>query len=292
MQETKPDQQGVLYIVATPIGNLKDITQRAIETLSSVDKICAEDTRNTRKLLSHLGIKKTLVALHDHNERQQIDRVAHWLNDAENIALVSDAGTPLISDPGYHLVTSLRERGFNIVPIPGASAIITALSAAGLATNKFSFEGFLPAKESGRKQTLLTNKNSHYTQVYYESSHRILASVATMLTVFGDSKKVVLARELTKLYEQFFHGNLAELYQWLLEDRMHQKGEFVLILAATDKKQQRSEQIENSVEQILTTLIDELPLKQAAKITAKLTGKSKNDLYKQGLVIIQKDNAK
>jgi 16S rRNA (cytidine1402-2'-O)-methyltransferase len=291
MQETKPDQQGVLYIVATPIGNLKDITQRAIETLSSVDKICAEDTRNTRKLLNHLGVKKTLVALHDHNERQQIDRVVNWLNEGKDLALVSDAGTPLISDPGYHLVKALRERDFNIIPIPGASAIITALSAAGLATNKFSFEGFLPAKEVGRKQALLTNSSSTYTQIYYESSHRILASVATMLTVFGAAKKVVLARELTKLYEQFFHGNLAELHQWLLEDRMHQKGEFVIILAATDHEKEQSEQVENSVEQILAVLIDELPLKQAAKITAKLTNKSKNDLYKQGL-LMQKDNAK
>lgn len=288
MQETKPDQLGVLYIVATPIGNLNDITQRAIQTLTSVNKICAEDTRNTRKLLSHLGIKKTLVALHDHNERQQVDRIINWLTKGEDIALVSDAGTPLISDPGYHLVKALRESGFNIVPIPGACAIITALSAAGLATNKFSFEGFLPAKESARKQTLLNNHNSPYTQIYYESSHRILASIATMLTVFGTTKKVVLARELTKLYEQFFHGNLAELHQWLLDDRMHQKGEFVLILAATDNKKQQSEQVENSVEQILTILMDELPLKQAAKISAKLTGKSKNALYKQGL-LMQKD---
>ena len=291
MQEIKPDQQGVLYIVATPIGNLKDITQRAIETLTSVDIICAEDTRNTRKLLSHLGIKQTLIALHDHNERQQVDRVINWLKEAKNIALVSDAGTPLISDPGYHLVKALRERHFKIVPIPGASAIITALSAAGLATNKFSFEGFLPAKESARQQALLNNSNSTYTQIYYESSHRILASVTTMLAVFGATKKVVLGRELTKLYEQFFYGNLAELHQWLLEDRMHQKGEFVVMLTATDDEKQPSEQVENSIEQILTVLMEELPLKQATKITAKLTKKSKNDLYKQGL-LMQKNKIK
>jgi 16S rRNA (cytidine1402-2'-O)-methyltransferase len=291
MQETKPDQQGVLYIVATPIGNLKDITQRAIETLTSVDIICAEDTRNTRKLLSHLGIKKTLIALHDHNERQQVDRVIHWLEEAKNIALVSDAGTPLISDPGYHLVKALRERYFKIVPIPGASAVITALSAAGLATNKFSFEGFLPAKEVARKQALLNNSNRTYTQIYYESSHRILASVTTMLAVFGATKKVVLARELTKLYEQFFYGNLAELHQWLLEDRLHQKGEFVVMLTATDDEKKPGEPIENSVEQILSVLMEELPLKQAAKITAKLTKKSKNDLYKQGL-LMQKNKIK
>ena len=279
------EKQGTLYIVATPIGNLADITQRAITTLSSVDRICAEDTRNTRKLLTHLGIKKTLIALHDHNETQKIDSVAHWLREGENIALVSDAGTPLISDPGYHLVKALREMAFQIIPIPGASAMITALSAAGLPTHKFSFEGFLPAKEVARKQALSANKESPYTQIYYESSHRIVHSVATMLDVFGTDKKVVLARELTKLYEQFFHGTLGDLYQWLIDDKMHQKGEFVIMLAATDNNKEDSHMMNSSVEQVLATLIDELPLKQAAKIAAKLTGISKNKLYKQGLAL-------
>ena len=288
MSNDTPEKQGTLYIVATPIGNLADITQRAIETLSSVDKICAEDTRNTRKLLNHLGIKKTLVALHDHNEAQKIDSVAHWLSEGENIALVSDAGTPLISDPGYHLVKALREMNFQIVPIPGASAIITALSAAGLATNKFSFEGFLPAKEAGRKQALLVNIDSTYTQIYYESSHRIVHSVATMLEVFGADKKVVLARELTKLYEQFFHGTLGDLHPWLIDDKMHQKGEFVIMLAAAEIKKNECDVMNSTVEQVLAALIDELPLKQAAKIAAKLTGISKNALYKQGLKLQQK----
>ncbi len=288
MSNATPEKQGSLYIVATPIGNLADITQRAIETLSLVDRICAEDTRNTRKLLTHLGIKKTLIALHDHNETQKIDSVAHWLSEGESIALVSDAGTPLISDPGYHLVKALREMDFQIVPIPGASAIITALSAAGLATNKFSFEGFLPAKEVGRKQALLANIDSTYTQIYYESSHRIVHSVATMLDVFGADKKVVLARELTKLYEQFFHGTLGDLHPWLIEDKMHQKGEFVIMLAATEVKKNKCDVMNSTVEQVLATLIDELPLKQAAKIAAKLTGISKNALYKQGLKLQQK----
>lgn len=288
MSDSKVDQYGTLYIVATPIGNLADITQRAIAILSSVDRICAEDTRNTRKLLTHLGIKKTLVALHDHNERQKVDSVADWLTQGEDIALVSDAGTPLISDPGFHLVSRLRQTGFNIVPIPGASAIITALSAAGLATNKFSFEGFLPTKETARKQALVANIDSLYTQVYYESSHRIISSVATMLAVFGADKKVVLARELTKLYEQFFHGTLGELQQWLLDDKMHQKGEFVVLLAATEYEQQEDDKIDTNVQHILTTLIQELPLKQAAKIAAKITGKSKNTLYKQGLILQNK----
>ncbi len=288
MSNNTPEKQGTLYIVATPIGNLADITQRAIETLSLVDRICAEDTRNTRKLLTHLGIKKTLVALHDHNETQKIDSVAHWLREGENIALVSDAGTPLISDPGYQLVKALRKMDFRIVPIPGASAIITALSAAGLATNKFSFEGFLPVKEAGRKQALLANIDSTYTQVYYESSHRIVHSVATMLDVFGADKKVVLARELTKLYEQFFHGTLGDLYPWLINDKMHQKGEFVIMLAAAEVKKNECEVMNSTVEQVLAILIEELPLKQATKIAAKLTGISKNVLYKQGLKLQQK----
>ncbi|HFC91538.1 MAG TPA: 16S rRNA (cytidine(1402)-2'-O)-methyltransferase [Leucothrix mucor] len=288
MSNNTPEKQGALYIVATPIGNLADITQRAIETLSLVDRVCAEDTRNTRKLLTHLGIKKTLVALHDHNETQKIDSVAHWLSEGENIALVSDAGTPLISDPGYHLVKALRKMDFQIVPIPGASAIISALSAAGLATNKFSFEGFLPAKEAGRKQALLVNIDSTYTQVYYESSHRIVHSIATMLDVFGADKKVVLARELTKLYEQFFYGTLGDLHSWLVEDKMHQKGEFVIMLAATEAKKNECEVMNSTIEQVLATLIEELPLKQAAKIAAKLTGISKNALYKQGLKLQQK----
>jgi 16S rRNA (cytidine1402-2'-O)-methyltransferase len=198
---------------------------------------------------------------------------------------VSDAGTPLISDPGYHLVKALREMDFQITPIPGASALITALSAAGLATNKFSFEGFLPAKEAGRKQTLSANIESPYTQIYYESSHRIVHSVATMLDVFGADKKVVLARELTKLYEQFFHGTLGDLHQWLVDDKMHQKGEFVIMLAATDSKKEESDTMNSSVEHVLATLMDDLPLKQAAKIAAKLTGISKNKLYKQGLAL-------
>ena len=285
MQKTASDQHGILYIVATPIGNLGDITQRAVDILSLVDKICAEDTRNTRKLLTHLGLKKNLVALHDHNERQKIDEVIEWLSNGEHLALVSDAGTPLISDPGYHLVKALRERDFQVVPIPGASAIITALSVAGLATNKFSFEGFLPAKETGRKQALLLNMENSYTQVYYESSHRIVQSVATMRDVFGAEKKVVLARELTKLYEQFFYVTLDELYQWLLDDVMHQKGEFVIMLAPSEKEDSESNSFEASTEQLLSVLVDELPVKQAAKIAAKLTGQSKNVLYKQAMAL-------
>ena len=183
---------GILYIVATPIGNLGDITHRAIETLKKVDKVCAEDTRNTRKLLTHFGIQADLQALHDHNEQHKIAQIKNWLDAGENIALVSDAGTPLISDPGYHLVNELGAEDYRIEPIPGASAIITALSIAGLPTDRFTFEGFLPAKSVGRNKALQANAKETRTQVYYESSHRIDDTIEAMHNIFGADRKVVL----------------------------------------------------------------------------------------------------
>jgi len=286
MQKTASDQQGVLYVVATPIGNLGDITQRAIEILSSVDKVCAEDTRNTRKLLTHFGIQGDLQALHDHNERHKVNTIKSWLDAGEQIALVSDAGTPLISDPGYHLVSELGEQGYNIVPIPGASAIITALSIAGLPTDRFTFEGFLPAKNVGRNKALQANLKEPRTQVYYESSHRIAVTVEAMLDIFGASRKVVLARELTKLYEQVYRGDLAGLSQWISEDetpqKVHQKGEFVLMIAGYIDEAD-SDKVNSSIEDMLKILVDELPVKQAAGLAAKITGRKKNELYKQAM---------
>ncbi len=272
---------GTLYIVATPIGNLGDITQRAIETLKKVDKICAEDTRNTRKLLTYFGIRGDLHALHDHNEQQKINQIKGWLEGGQNIALVSDAGTPLISDPGYHLVNTLGN-DFKIEPIPGASAIITALSVAGLPTDRFTFEGFLPAKSTGRNKALQANAEEQRTQVYYESSHRIVVTIDAMLEIFGNERKVVLARELTKMYEQIFRGNLAQLQTWISEDPMHQKGEFVVMLAGHSKDTE-SDEITSSTEALLTILLEELPVKQVAKLVAKITGKKKNELYKQAM---------
>lgn len=274
----------VLYIVATPIGNLGDITQRALDTLRDVDRICAEDTRNTRKLLTHFGIQGDLQALHDHNERQKISQVKSWLDAGENIALVSDAGTPLISDPGYHLVNELGAEGYKIVPIPGVSAIISALSIAGLPTDRFTFEGFLPAKSVGRNKVLEVNKKEERTQVYYESSHRITATVEAMTLIFGDQRKVVLARELTKMFEQVYRGELSGLLEWLGEDRMHQKGEFVLMLAGHEKESD-TDRINSSAEDLLRVLLMELPVKQAAGLAAKITGGKKNQLYKQAMDI-------
>jgi len=274
--------KGILYIVATPIGNLGDITQRAIDTLKQVDHICAEDTRNTRKLLTHFGIQGDLHACHDHNERQKISTLKNWLDAGKNVALVSDAGTPLISDPGYHLVSELGQDGYSIVPIPGASAIITALSVAGLPTDRFTFEGFLPAKSSARVKTLKANAKETRTQVYYESSHRIVATIDDMLEVFGSDRNVVLARELTKMFEQIYRGDLTGLQEWISADRMHQKGEFVLMLMGHIEESE-SDEISGSTQDLLKILVDELPVKQASALAAKITGKKKNELYKQAM---------
>ena len=296
------DKKGTLYIVATPIGNLGDITQRALETLKKVDKICAEDTRNTRKLLTHFGISGDLQALHDHNEKNRIEQIKNWLDAGENIALVSDAGTPLISDPGYHLVNELGshcsnnssdngfEEGYAIEPIPGASAIITALSIAGLPTDRFTFEGFLPAKSVGRNKVLQNNTQETRTQVYYESSHRISVTIKAMLEIYGAERKVVLARELTKLYEQVYRGNLADLAKWIDDDPRHQKGEFVLIIDG-HKEQTDDDMIQQSSEELLKILLDELPVKQAASLAAKITGRKKNELYRQAMTLKKIKNA-
>ena len=290
MSNVEPNKNatGILYIVATPIGNLGDITQRALDTLKQVDHICAEDTRNTRKLLTHFGIQSDLHACHDHNERQKVSTLKNWLDAGKNIALVSDAGTPLISDPGYHLVSELGQGGYSIVPIPGASAIIAALSIAGLPTDRFTFEGFLPAKSSARVKALKTNVKESRTLVYYESSHRILATIDDMLEVFGKDRNVVLARELTKMFEQVYRGDLAGLQTWISEDRMHQKGEFVLMLAGY-AEESKEDEVGGSTEDLLKILVDELPVKQAATLAAKITGRKKNELYKQAMGLKKAD---
>ena len=282
------NKQGTLSIVATPIGNLGDITQRALETLTNATRILAEDTRNTRKLLTHFGIQGDLQALHEHNEQKKISLIKDWLDAGENIALVSDAGTPLISDPGYHLVNELANEGYTITPIPGVSAIITALSIAGLPTNRFTFEGFLPAKSTGRNKALQENATEQRTQVYYESCHRIVPSIQAMANIFGGERKVVLARELTKLYEQVFRGDLTGLQEWIISDSSHQKGEFVIMVAGYEKEED-SDESNASTEQLLTVLIEELPIKQAANLAARITGQKKNALYRQAMAL-KKEN--
>lgn len=271
---------GSLYIVATPIGNLADITLRALEVLKSVDLIAAEDTRNTGRLLSHYEIGTRCVAVHDHNEQQKIAWLEQQLLDGKDIALVSDAGTPLINDPGYHLVSAFRAKGYSVVPIPGACAAITALSVAGLATDRFLYEGFLPAKTKARQERLNELRQEPRTVVFYESPHRILDSLADIVTCLGGERELVLARELTKTFETIQSLPAQELLDWVKADANQQKGEMVLMVAGYQKSQQ---QLPVEALDTLALLQAELPLKKAAALTAKIYGLKKNALYDYGL---------
>lgn len=274
------DRSGTLYIVATPIGNLEDITVRAIKTLETVDWIACEDTRHSRKLLQHFGIHKPLISLHDHNEAQRADVIKEKLMSGEQGALISDAGTPLISDPGYVLVSGLRESGLNVVPIPGASAIITALSAAGLPTDRFSFEGFLPAKKSQKKNTLEQFLAEPRTVVMYESTHRILDTLDMMHEIFDDARQLCVAKELTKSHERFVKGSVQEVVEAFEIHPDWKKGEFVLILeGAETKKASESELTSDQVVWLQTLIAQNLPVKQISEIAANVTGMKKKQLY-------------
>ncbi|MGR3807871.1 16S rRNA (cytidine(1402)-2'-O)-methyltransferase [Pasteurella testudinis] len=275
------NQSGILYIVATPIGNLQDISQRALAILATVDRIAAEDTRHSGVLLSHYGIKKPLFALHDHNEQQKAELLVARLRQGENIALISDAGTPLISDPGFHLVRHCRQAGIKVVPIPGACAAITALCAAGIASDRFCFEGFLPAKSKARRDKFEGLKNEERTLIFYESTHRILDSLQDMQTVWGGERYLVLARELTKTWETIHGDTLDNLLHWLQQDGNRTKGEMVLIVEG----QSAVEESEFSADAVkaLELISQELPLKKAAAIVAELYGYKKNGLYQFGL---------
>lgn len=269
-----------LYIVPTPIGNLADITHRALDVLAKVDLIAAEDTRHTSRLLSHFAISTRTFALHDHNEQQKADVLIEKLRQGSSIALVSDAGTPLISDPGYHLVTRCRQAGVKVVPLPGACAVITALSASGLPSDRFSFEGFLPAKSKGRQDTFRLLIEDPRTLIFYESPHRILDSLADMQAVLGPDRHVVLARELTKTFETIHGAPLGELISWLGEDCNRIRGEMVLLVAGhrADKDALPAEALRT-----VKILVAELPLKKAAAMAAEIHGVKKNALYKWGL---------
>lgn len=270
-----------LYIVPTPIGNLGDITQRAIEVLSNVDLIAAEDTRHTGKLLSHFNIQTKTYALHDHNEQQKAQVLVDKLLAGHSIALVSDAGTPLISDPGYHLVTQCRQAGVKVVPLPGACAVITALSASGLPSDRFSFEGFLPAKSKGRKDKFLEIAKVERTCVFYESPHRILDSLADMLEILGPEREVVLARELTKTFETIQGMPLGELVEWVKADENQQRGEMALLIHGYRTTEEDT--LPEEATRTLTILTKELPLKKAAALAAEIYNLKKNALYKWGL---------
>jgi 16S rRNA (cytidine1402-2'-O)-methyltransferase len=272
---------GVLYVVATPIGNLLDISTRALDVLRTVALIAAEDTRHSKKLLSHYGIATALFAVHEHNERDVTDKLLRILAGGEDVALVSDAGTPLISDPGFYLVRAARQAQLRVVPVPGPSALIAALSVAGLPTDRFVFEGFLPAKQTARQQRLQALAAETGTLVFYESSHRICDCLSDMAAGLGATRAATVARELTKTFETIKQGTLAELAEWVQADSNQQKGEFVVLVQGAKPRERSS--IDAAAEQVLTVLLAELPLKQAAGLAAKITGLSKNVLYQHGL---------
>ncbi|MEY4475014.1 MAG: rRNA methyltransferase [Pseudomonadota bacterium] len=270
-----------LYVVPTPIGNPRDMTHRALEVLKGVDLIAAEDTRHTGLLLQHFAISARLFALHDHNEQQKADVLLAKLQEGQSIALVSDAGTPLINDPGYHLVRRCREAGIRVVPLPGACAAITALSAAGIASDRFCYEGFLPAKTKGRKDTLQALIEEPRTLIFYESTHRLLESLQDMVTVLGPQRYVVLARELTKTYESIHGAPVGELLAWVQEEETRRRGEMVLIVEGY--KVQADDTLPAVALRTLALLQKELPLKKAAALAAEIHGVKKNALYKYAL---------
>ncbi|NVK43327.1 MAG: 16S rRNA (cytidine(1402)-2'-O)-methyltransferase [Oceanospirillaceae bacterium] len=273
--------EAVLYVVATPIGNLADMTPRAVEVLQSVSLIAAEDTRHSARLMAHFNIKTPMISVHDHNERQRIDRIVQQLGQGESLALISDAGTPLISDPGFVLVRAVREAGFRVVPVPGCSALVAALCAAGLPSDRFIFEGFLPAKTGARRQLLEALAAETRTLIFYESPHRILASLEDMLACFGAERFVVVARELTKTFETIEGQALGELLEWMRGDTNQQKGEFVVLVQGAPARE--AEALDPEALRVLDLLLEELPVKQAAGLAARITGLKKNALYQLAL---------
>jgi 16S rRNA (cytidine1402-2'-O)-methyltransferase len=271
---------GVLYIVATPIGNLDDISLRAIDTLKAVDLIAAEDTRHSKYLLNHLGIETRMISCHEHNEESRCDEILQRLEDGKDVALISDAGTPLISDPGFRLVRAAREADFQVTPIPGANSAIAALSAAGIATTSFHFYGFLSSKKQQRGTQLEALRDQAGTLVLFESSHRIKGLLRQLSQIFPQ-RHCVIAKELTKLHEQFLAGNAADLLLRFDADKALTRGEFVVLI--DNSASAVSEAIESDHSSLLRVLLDEVPMKQAVKIAARLGAGKKNDLYQLAL---------
>ena len=270
---------GILHVVATPIGNLADLSPRALDTLRAVTAICAEDTRHTRQLLAHFGIERPLVALHEHNEDEMAGRLVARLLAGESLALVSDAGTPLVSDPGFRLVRAARESGVKVSPVPGASALVAALSVAGLPSDRFVFEGFLPAKAGARRARLSALAGEPRTLLFYESSHRIEETLADCVAAFGAERPAVVARELTKLFETVLDGNLAGLHARVAADANQRKGEFVLLVqgAGDDADARIAEG-----RRVYALLAGEMKPSLAAKLAADITGAPRKALYGQG----------
>jgi 16S rRNA (cytidine1402-2'-O)-methyltransferase len=280
----KGTAHATLYVVATPIGNLADISARAVEILGAVGTIAAEDTRVTRHLLEHRGISARLIALHDHNEERAAREVLDILAAGNSVALVSDAGTPAISDPGARLVKLAREAGYSVSPIPGANAAAAAVSVSGFLSPHFLFYGFLPARSGARRTELAALTSLPYSLVFYEAPHRVMACVADLAAVLGNQRRVLIARELTKMFEETQVCALEDAPAWLAADAHRGKGEFVVVVEGMATP--TSEAVE--VDKTLKALLDELPLKQAVALAVKITGESRNELYERALMLKNK----
>jgi len=279
-QQTYPES--ALYVLATPIGNVCDVTLRALHVLAIADAVACEDTRNTSHLLTRYGISQTLIAAHEHNEREAADKIIARLQQGQRIALVSDAGTPAVSDPGARIVEAVRAAGLRVVPLPGPSAAVTALSASGLVNDAFRFVGFLPNKSKQREHALQKMAADTATLVFYEAPHRIVETIDALLLAFGPERHVVLGRELTKLFETVHRCPLAEAPAWLAEDANRQRGEFVVLVEGAPAA---GDDNDAEAERVLRILLEELPLKQAAGLAAQITGQKKNALYERALQI-------
>lgn len=273
------NKSGRLYIIATPIGNLDDISQRAANILDSVDFILAEDTRHSKKILQKIGTSRPLIAYHEHNESRLLPEIIGRLKAGESAGLISDAGTPLISDPGYSLVASAHENGISVLPVPGPSALISALSVAGLSTDKFIFEGYLPARKVARQKYLQSLANETRTLVFFEAPHRILQSLDDLVYCFGPQRKASLVKELTKVHETVYRNTLLDIKEWLNADKTRQKGEFVILVAGAEKDSFDMTEAARTLKILLQTL----PIKDAVSIAVKILNGRKNDLYKLAL---------
>ncbi len=272
---------GELYLVATPIGDMTDIAPRALDILNTVDIVAVEDKRRSSRLFSHFGIKTPMISYHDHSEEKQVKKIIDELLCGKSVALISDAGTPLISDPGYKLVNAAKDKSIKVSPIPGPCALIAAISASGLPSDRFIFEGFLPPKSIARITKIQNISADSRTIIFYEAPHRILEALIDMIKVIGPSRKIVLARELTKTYETFISGTLKSVLEIIEKDLNQQKGEIVIVLAGADSSEKKAETQDSK--RILSVLLEELPLKQAVSLGSKITGIQKNIFYKLAL---------
>ena len=272
---------GELYLVATPIGDMTDIAPRALDILNTVDIVAVEDKRRSSRLFSHFGIKTPMISYHDHSEEKQVKKIIDELLCGKSVALISDAGTPLISDPGFKLVNAAKDKSIKVSPIPGPCALIAAISASGLPSNRFIFEGFLPAKSIARITKIQNISADSRTIIFYEAPHRILETLIDMIKVIGPSRKIVLARELTKTYETFISGTLKGVLEIIEKDLNQQKGEIVIVLAGADSSEKKIETQDSK--RILSVLLEDLPLKQAVSLGSRITGVQKNIFYKLAL---------